>query len=515
MEKPMTAGFEEKKWFVYLTDHHEGPFAVAEIQAKIREGQLGAGHYVWADGMPDWRLIREVGAFSLPNLGTETGAPALASSAAPEASKSARGAETRPGRAAEPASSHFAPTMMASQVGPFPSSGEPLPLDQDGNGPLLAGVGAALVVIIGLVAVLIVLLNSRDSRYPGLHVAVQPAAHWLIGRFPALGNVLSPVPMLEDVKPEELRELRSAASAPIGRQGPALSVALSSADPANPVFYVASNLPDGARIDIHLDGIGDTLLNQLTSQASLTVTLAGNFAKSAVARLPDGKPLPRGEYHVFAVDSPTQPPEIARLLASRQPMTVSEAAGLPQGVRLMERKSYFLGGPKDQIYASRLKDFHDKVHEKAASELTELKQFSSTLEGQLNTLLAKAEEIRKMKTSQSALKKKAWTSFDAQWSGLQGQLNQSFQKWTPDKLRTEVFYSELYDQLTRTGHQIEEVHELEGGVVGHSNPEQTEITQLTQATTAAQAAIAQLNAGIDQAEKAPPTPGGLPRKEGL
>src|SRR5277367_4215438 len=63
--------FEEKKWFVFLGDHHEGPFSILEIQPKLEKKQIGTSHFVWAEGMPDWVPIHEIEAFA--KLKTKSG----------------------------------------------------------------------------------------------------------------------------------------------------------------------------------------------------------------------------------------------------------------------------------------------------------------------------------------------------------------------------------------------------------------------------------------------------------
>src|SRR4051812_45641864 len=54
----------EKKWFVYLEDRHDGPFSLVEIQAKIKEGSVRKDQYVWAEGMQDWKPMADVPEFS-------------------------------------------------------------------------------------------------------------------------------------------------------------------------------------------------------------------------------------------------------------------------------------------------------------------------------------------------------------------------------------------------------------------------------------------------------------------
>ena len=56
-------GFTEKKWFVYLIDHHEGPFSLAEIQAKVAQNQISISNYVWAEGLADWKSMASIPEF--------------------------------------------------------------------------------------------------------------------------------------------------------------------------------------------------------------------------------------------------------------------------------------------------------------------------------------------------------------------------------------------------------------------------------------------------------------------
>ena len=50
----------QKKWFVYLADHHEGPFDAAELSDKKSSGPISQQSYVWAEGMADWKPLVEV-----------------------------------------------------------------------------------------------------------------------------------------------------------------------------------------------------------------------------------------------------------------------------------------------------------------------------------------------------------------------------------------------------------------------------------------------------------------------
>jgi hypothetical protein len=49
----------EKKWFVYVGDHHEGPFNAQEVSEKKNAGLVTEESYVWCEGMNDWVMLSD------------------------------------------------------------------------------------------------------------------------------------------------------------------------------------------------------------------------------------------------------------------------------------------------------------------------------------------------------------------------------------------------------------------------------------------------------------------------
>lgn len=45
---------DQKIWFIYLTDHHEGPFTAQEIAEKAAAGLVSGQSLAWKDGMAEW-----------------------------------------------------------------------------------------------------------------------------------------------------------------------------------------------------------------------------------------------------------------------------------------------------------------------------------------------------------------------------------------------------------------------------------------------------------------------------
>ncbi len=51
---------ETKIWFVYLSDHHEGPFTPEEVAEKVKQGVVNAQSLGWKDGMAEWVPLESI-----------------------------------------------------------------------------------------------------------------------------------------------------------------------------------------------------------------------------------------------------------------------------------------------------------------------------------------------------------------------------------------------------------------------------------------------------------------------
>ena len=540
-------GFNEKKWFVYMTDHHEGPFSLAEIQAKMAQSQITLSNYVWAEGMSDWKAMTDVPEFASiltqdapaatamehaePMIVSDEPAAmeSLESAAPPEKTGSLDATDIQrsmdqatraplieipiAATATIPLTKKSVPAQPAAPVAAKPKTSSSRMIKWAVLILVPAGLAAAY-----LNGSLDPVLNSPAVKASG-HAAsdmAQPYLLKLAEKVPALGKWISPIPALEDVSSEDYETLKAAAVQK-PEEGIKLAIAASTADLFMPAFYVASNLPNGAAIDVYVEGIPDTLLNQLSFSGKVQATLDKKLGKTGPARFADGKPLPRGEYVVYATESQQQPDSVKAILANVPPVTVKVPDNLPRGLKLLVSKPVFLGGAKDTTYESRLKDFHDKLRAKAGAELSEVKQLSATLEGQLTATNTKYTQLhglaRNGKPSFAA--KKAWNDFSTQWSKLDTQLKDGFAKWTDQALQTEYFYGMLYSLTKSAGDAVEKLHQLHSDFFdGKIDPRTFEI-QHGSSVSIAQNAISALKSKIDQAEHLAPTPNGMPRREGL
>ncbi len=558
-------GFEEKKWFVYLGDHHEGPFSLADIRGMLSSGQSSQTSYVWAEGMPDWKVMTEVTAFqgilSAPVTEAQVEAPESSTAMIPEEPSLPTGPRTLAAfpSATAPASSttveqpvtleakadavqekeittdvhpqiqlqlQRSPTMVSAVSSAasdqlkgvegldfnVASGAQDEKLPHKKRGGILKYVLLLFAMIGGVVAY----YQAQDSDSPMAKQfmdQVNPILLQATEVVPALGTWISPIPALEDVSVEEYKELRAAAMAGLENGAPKIAVAHSTADPTSPAFYVASNLPEGAVIDLFIEGTPESLLNQLSFSTRTQVVISKKFGKSVAVKYPDGKSIPRGKYTIYAVEGETQPAAVAAILSKLQPATAKVAPSVTKGFKLLATREYFLGGNKDANYLARLKEYHDKIREKAQLELAELKQFAVTLESNFHSTQTNYASISKQKNP--ALRKKQWIGFHTQWKSFAEQFVLFFANKPASTLATDFFYGTVYQAVDQVFHAIQDVHSVQNNFILGQGDKNTIDIQLGQSIAVAGGSLAALKAKIEQIEKMQPGPGGLPRKDGL
>jgi len=330
---------------------------------------------------------------------------------------------------------------------------------------------------------------------------------------PFFAQWISPIPSIDDVTAEDYEELKAAAGAKLNESGPKVAFALSRSDLFTPSFQVASNLPDGTQLEIFVEGIPDTLLNHMSFQAQTYSTILNKLGKSGPIRFSDAKPIPRGEYIVHLMEAESQPETTKAALSALPASNLKTSSELPKGKKLILKKTYFLGGVRDAIYTARLKEFHDKLMARATTELNEVKQFSTTLESQWLQSTELFQHLRKGKVIKA--QQKSWMEFHAKWLKLDKQLNETFQTWTPQVLQNDIFYTSLYELTRQTGQSVARMHGLHHAYFTGAVDSKSFDIQLGEASSFAQTSLSELKTKIERVEKTPPTPNGMPKKDGL
>jgi hypothetical protein len=502
--------FEEKKWFVFLGDHHEGPFSMAEMLSKVEQRVITSSSYVWAEGMTDWKLMKEISAFEgLENKSVASGSTDSQSSKSHDEKKEPSGALDLGALKA---------VSLPLDMTPLKKAEPPVNTAQVEKSwkrrrlirrTLKTAAGLAVVGGVGA-AYQSGLLNSYidtdkvTEKVQEVSGAVmeqaRPQMLSLAEKYPVLNKVISPIPRLKDVSDEDYERLRVAASEHLDK-GPSIAIAQSKEDPAHPVFYVSSNLPDGAKFDVYLEGKSDTLVGKIHSFAKVSVAVQKNLGKTASVVLPQNAALPMGEYQVFATESDGQPENVTSILKSLPPLNAAKTDRLPAGLKLLARRTYFLGGAKDEAYNQKLRDYRNQLQQKARIEIADLKDLGSVFEKQMQATVHQFKAIHKGRGI-TAAKKKAWSNFHAEWMKNEIAWLDRFSKLTPDALRDEYVYAEQYELARQAGQELQKLHDLQNDYFENRLDERGLDIQLGTATSVMESAFLTFKTKTEQAEKA-------------
>jgi hypothetical protein len=503
----------EKKWFVYVKDHHEGPHSLFEIQEKLDQGLVESEGFVWAEGMDDWQRMTDVALFRpllkhkplgfSPHLKTEA--------ATPFARKNEPGEE---GENSIEYSNHSDEAL---------DFGEPEPVLEKKRFALSnRRVRWALSMVGLLLAGGVYRSGYLDPIFdlPGFQSASDALANWsrpfllkTSETLPILSRLVSPIPKLDDVTPEDFADLQQAVRADVKKQGARFAVALSQSHPGAPYFYVTSNVGEGAKFKLWIVGVPDTLLNQLSFTSQVDASISKRIGRTDIVRYADGRVIPRGEYRVYLTAGDIQPLGTSSLIASASGVNGAHPLELPQNAKVLLVKNYFLAGERDASYRDRLKDFHEKLRARAMGEVIETKQFMITLASQLEMTLEKFSRLGKSKPNSKD--KKMWESFHREWTALQSELDQIFQKWNPEVIKNEYFYGVLYQLVQELGHAVSQVHGLQNVHFTGNQDSRERALQLKSGTESASKILETLKSKIERVEKLPPTPSGMPQRGGL
>lgn len=491
----------QKKWFVYMDDHHEGPFSPDEIYKKQKSGTVTQESYVWCEGMSDWQMLEQVA--ELKNaLAQFKEPPAVtpAPSQTPLKLTPTSKPKPEPVSTRTPGLSAHTPSMIETVE---PKSGKRSVVTT-----LLTVVILLLLLCAGAAAIL--------SRVAGedMHAMLRPTLVKILDRVPALSPLFKLTPKVADVKPEDLAELEAAM---IGEpaNGVKFALALSNGDPNRPYFYVATNLPDRTKLDVYLIGNGETLLNRLSFSIQSAVSTKFGLGKTEVLLAVGGQPIPKGEYQVYLVESGDQEEAIRAVLNSLPANRVQTKTPpeVPMDTKFLFTRTFFIGGDRDDTYLTRLKAFHEKVKQSADREVQELKQYTDTLQLQytsLTTEFGKMYRIKKMTPQQKA----AWNRATASWQQINGQMDQTIQTWTKETLQNEFFYGKTYELIKSAHESIQKLFKIESGFIEQPSDRASFEIEHGKALSEARDALELLKTKVDVILKSPKTASGLPTREG-
>ncbi len=462
----------QKKWFVYLMDHHEGPFDANELSLKKKNGLINQQSYVWAEGMADWKPLIEVSELSNEIKKFEN-------------------------TSVQPKKKTF--------KNPF----------ADTLGKLRSKKMFKPGIILGCTVLIPVLAISVFSRVANeeLHAGIRPTLNKIVAKAPVLSVLFNLIPHAGELSSESRKEMEEAI---IGDPtvGVKFTVTLLQSDPTRPSAYLATNLPDRTKFNVYLIGNSETLVNRLSYQGQFVIQTFKGIGKSEVLLLEDGQPLSKGEYDLWITESSEQEESLKEVIAA---LPANRPSGvlpqpLPNSAKFVLKKTLFIGGARDENYLTRLKAFHEKIKQNSEKEMVELRQYSDTLALQFQTLTSEFAKVLKSKKP-TASQKDNWKQVSKKWLEINGQLEQTIQTWSKETLQNEFFYGNAYELVKGSYDSIKNLFKIENEYMDKPTEKSAFEIQYGKAANECRLSLNQLKGKIEMILKAPKSPNGLPKRD--
>ena len=522
----------ERQWFVYLGNHHEGPFSVEEVQSRISKGVVGPESYVWRDGLSDWMMLREVSelghllvAGAVTELPEKSAEPAVVPLVAELSHDSRRETEAQTGLDQTPGAHGQNESSAPPTAKPAAAVAPKARLPWVTLSVLLLVVTTGILGTLAIQGRLNPVLQAPIVKN-SIELAqsfVEDRSQLLVQRFPKLGRWISPIRRIEEVSAEDFTALQAAARGSEATEGVKIALAVNRTDSAASRIWLSTNLPEGFRLEAHIVGKPDTLLNRFDFYSRQEVVVRRHLAEIGPIRYSDGQVAPKGDYAVFIVDVPVQAePNAAQVLAKLKQSPIPQLPGvsiprsLQKGVKLIYVQSLFLGGKKDAAYQSRLTDFHMELAKRSAQELEELQQFVTTLKQQFDALQSAFAPFRsKLRAKINPTAKKKWTKEMEKWESLTTALQQQSLKWTSEYMRTVAFHGGSYLASQQAVSSVLKLFETQKAFISGQLDAPAFEFQAGPIETSAQGAVLALAARIQQLVLAPADSSRLPERDPL
>jgi hypothetical protein len=462
----------QKKWFVYLSDHHEGPFDAAEMSQKKKTGLINQQSYVWSEGMTDWKPLIEVGELSNAIRKLES------SIESKDGGQSHRIKEIL---------KKFKSTRVLN--------------------PGFIVTGALLLALVGF---------SMFSKFAGeeSHAKIRPTLNKIVAQAPFLSAFFNLIPHASELSTETKKEMEKALLTD-ALTAAKFSMTLLQSDVTRPSVYLATNLPDRTKFTIYVIGNNETLLNRLGYQGQFPLQTFRGIGKSEALLSENAQPLAKGEYDLWMVESSDQEESLKDSLAAIPSSRPSEPLPqpIPNTAKFVMKKTIFIGGERDENYLTRLKAFHEKIKQNSEKEVVELRQYSDTLALQFQTLTTEFAKILKPKKL-NANHKSNWKQSSQKWLEINNQLEQTIQTWSKETLQNEFFYGSAFEMVKGSYDSIKSLYQIENEYVEKQGDKAAFEIQYGKAVNECRLSLNQLKAKIESIMNAPKSSSGLPKREG-
>lgn len=470
---------DDTLWFVYSDSKHAGPFTSEQLASRMNRSEFGDAPYIWSQGMDDWKRLD-----SMPDLETFfLEAQAYERVRRAEAMTSSFSLSDK---AFVGLGDHEVATAVEAAFDPtLPYTAEELALYTGSHQLRLEAAEAATLAATDATDLVKLPPTLRDRvREYRVHLTLAIAIVLTIAGW-GLNSARSRHQDIrsDDVTATEYQEIRRAIGESLRFAGPTAAIAVSQSRPETPSFYIGANVEDGAKLDVSIEGIPETLLGRFHYSMRTTLVLNKGFVKTPPLSDLDGSAMKSGAYRIQI-----RPSGDSRVIA---------------------QKVYFLGGIQDLTYEAKLKDYHQQLREQAAVELMEVRQLSDTIVRQMDDANRTFASLIGNEALTGVARRAKWSEFNTRWTQIDSQLNAIAAQWTPEAANT-IYYASLYTDLKSALEGVQKIHSTQTARLEKGSNKPALDSEIARLLLSSQTAVHALIKKTEKLQAIAPKAAGLP-----
>jgi hypothetical protein len=425
---------EDTLWFVFHDGRQLGPFVTSDLAKRINHGELPDSIHVWAQGFDDWKPIANVPGFDSYridvqsieaaeavdklNQGFEMAGTEFISAEIHNKQQNTQQQETAEIETWNQRQSAITREAIDSIVGTGNDNGNQIVSWISKHRFLSATVSVLLLIAAGLA-----LQTFTGSR--GLN--------------------------RQELSPDDFHRLKASILESLTFSGPSASIAVATTSIAAPQFVIGTNLKDGSKITVKIDGVPESMVGRFFYSMKTTVTAMNGVAKTGRLResTKDAGAFLPGLYKVTLFNDLDQ--------------------------TVLHQRTFFLGSIENGDFDHALKSYHEQLRGQAAAEILEARQLIDTISKVLNESNSWFASVEKKLGGMSkSSRTKIWESQNSKFQALDVQMASIEAQWksaqTSSTNINKIFYHEVFSQISVLLEHLRKVNQTQGEIlVGSAN----------------------------------------------
>lgn len=412
---------EDTLWFVFHDDRQLGPFATSDLAKRINHGELPESIHVWAQGFDDWKPIANVPGFDSYRLDVQSIEAAEAVDKLNQGFEMADAdfisAEAQKKQEATEIATWNQRQSVATQA--VSEKTVDAYVDADDDNRIISWISKHRFLTAAATLTLLVASTFTFQALTGSR---------------GLNR--------QELSPDDFHNLKASILESLTFSGPTASIAVATASVAAPQFVIGTNLKDGSKITVKIDGVPESMVGRFYYSMKTTVAVKNGVAKT-------------GRLRESSKETGTFLPGLYKVtLFSEVDQTV------------LHQRTFFLGAIGNGDFDTSLKQYHEQLREQAAAEILEARQLTDTISKVLNESNSWFSSVEKRLGGMSkSSRTKTWDAQNSKFQALDVQMASIEAQWKSAATANHIYHFELFSKISTLLQHIRSVNQTQGEIL--------------------------------------------------